>query len=165
MELFDIHVSNLIQKPICFMQNCKPSLLDVLLTNSKSLCIKTLNFATGISDCHNMISTVINNQIPKNEKQKLQYRSFRSVDTDALNLDMKTVRITGSHQDENFNFHSVYDNFETDFRIVLDKHIPIEERFVKNNQLPYMNRTFRKAIYSKKMVYHKYLKNKKVQTK
>ena len=94
MELFDI--SNLIQKPTCFMKNCKPSLLDVLLTNSKSLCIKTLNVATGISDCHNMISTVINNQIQKTEKQKNQYRSFRSVDTDALNMNMKTFRNTGS---------------------------------------------------------------------
>ena len=126
MELFDI--SNLIPKPTCFMKNCKPSLLDVLLTNSKSLCIKTLHFATGISGCHNMIRAVINNQIPKNEKQKIQYRSFRSVDTDALNMDMKTVRITGSDQDDNFNFHSVYENFETGIRDIFDKHIPIKEK-------------------------------------
>ena len=102
----------------------------------------------------------IKNQIPKNEKQKIQYRSFRSVDTDALNMDRKTVRITGSDQDEKFNFHSVYENFETDIKDVFDKHIPIKERYAQNNQLPYMNRTLRKAIYNKKMVYHKYLKNK-----
>ena len=75
-------------------------------------------------------------------------------------MDVKTVRITGSDQDENFNFHLVYENFETDIRDVFDKHIPIKERYVKNDQLPYMNRTLRKAIYNKKMVYHKYLKNK-----
>ena len=73
---------------------------------------------------------------------------------------MKTVRITGSDQDENFNFHSFYENFETDIRDVFDKRIPIKERYVKNDQLPYMNRTLRKAIYNKKIVYHKYLKNK-----
>ena len=48
--LVNIMEFNLIQKPTCFMKYCKPSLLDVLLTNSKSLCIKTSNFATGISD-------------------------------------------------------------------------------------------------------------------
>jgi hypothetical protein len=52
MELFDL--CNLIKEPTCFMKNCKNSLLDVILTNSKSLCFKTLNFTTGISDqyCH-----------------------------------------------------------------------------------------------------------------
>ena len=129
MELFDL--SSLIQKPTCFMKNCKPSLLDVVLTNSKSLCIKTLNFATGISDWHSMISTVINNQIPKTEKHKIQYRSFRSVDADALNMIMKDVMLTGNTEDENINIHAVYDKFEIDIRNVCDKHVPIKERYVK----------------------------------
>ena len=38
-----------------------PSLLDIILTNSKILCMRTLNFTTGDSDCHNMISIVITN--------------------------------------------------------------------------------------------------------
>jgi hypothetical protein len=36
MEPFDL--CNLIKEPTCFMKNCKNSLLDVILTNSKSLC-------------------------------------------------------------------------------------------------------------------------------
>ena len=133
------------------------------MTNSKSLCIKTLNFATGISDWHNMISAVINNQIPKNEKHKIQYRSFRSVDADALNMEMIDVRLTGNTEDENFNINDVYDKFETDVRNVFDKHVPIKERYVKNNQF-YMNRNLRKAIYNKKMFYHKYLRNRNSRT-
>ena len=35
MELFDL--CNLIKEPTCFMKNCKNSLLDVILTNSKSV--------------------------------------------------------------------------------------------------------------------------------
>ena len=53
------------------MKDYNPSLLDVILTNSESLFIKTFNFGIGISDWHNMISTVITNQIPKNEKYKM----------------------------------------------------------------------------------------------
>jgi hypothetical protein len=75
------------------MKNCKNSLLDVILTNSKSLCFKTLNFTTGISDCHNMISTVINNITPANEKQKIKYRSFKNRDVIALNEDLSKVNI------------------------------------------------------------------------
>ena len=68
MELFDL--SNSVQNPTCFIKDYKSSLLDVILTTSKSLCMKTVYFGTGISDWHN----VINNQIPKNEKYKIQYR-------------------------------------------------------------------------------------------
>ncbi len=74
IELFDL--SNLVKEPTCFMKNCSPSLIDIILTNNRKLCIRTLNFSTGISDCHNMISTVINNSIPVQEKQKIKYRSF-----------------------------------------------------------------------------------------
>ena len=63
MELFDL--SNLIENPSCLKKNCKPSLLDVILTNVKTNCIMSQNFATGVSDCHNiMIGTLININIP-----------------------------------------------------------------------------------------------------
>ena len=71
---------------------------------------------------------------------------------------------TGNTEDESFNIHAVYDKFEIDIRNVFDKHVPIKERCVKNNQLPYMNRNLRKAIYNKKMFYHKYLKVKNSRT-
>ena len=117
------------------MKDCKPSLLDFILTNSKSLCMKTLNFGTGISDWHNMISIVINNQIPKNEKYKIQYRSFRSVDTDALSTEMKDIQLTGI-DDDDCSIHTVYEKFENDIRNIFDKLVPIKERYVKSNQLP-----------------------------
>ena len=75
MELFDL--TNLVKQATCFMKNCKESLLDVILTNNKKLCMQALNFATSISDCHNMISTIINNITPRNEKQKIKRRSFK----------------------------------------------------------------------------------------
>ena len=75
MELFDL--TNLVKQATCFMKNYKESLLDVILTNNKKLCMQALNFATSISDCHNMISTIINNITPRNEKQKIKRRSFK----------------------------------------------------------------------------------------
>ena len=66
------NVSNLIKEATYFMKNFTPSLLDVFITNSKQLCIKVLNFSAGISDCHNIISLVINNGRPITEKHFLQ---------------------------------------------------------------------------------------------
>ena len=58
MELFDY--KNLIKEATCFKKDCLPTMNNAFLTNISRLCIKSLNFSTGISDCHNFISTVVN---------------------------------------------------------------------------------------------------------
>jgi hypothetical protein len=57
------------------------------------------------------------------------------------------------------NFSYIY-IFSYNFIIIFDKHVPTKEMYRKNNQLPYMNRELRKAIYNKKMYYSKFLKDK-----
>ena len=164
IDIFDL--KNLIKEPTCHMKNCTGSLIDVILTNSKNLCMKTLNVANGISDCHNMISTIINNTTPTNEKQKIKYRSFKSVNIESLNADLAKIQptIPSSVPKEIYSneklVDQVYEKYETDICNVFDQHVPIKEMYVKNNKLPYMNRELRKAIYDKKMLYTKYLKNK-----
>ena len=163
MELCDL--SNLIEKPTCFKKSCKPSLLDVILTNAKTNCIRPQNFATGVSDCHNMIGTLININIPKFEKQKIQYRSFRTLDVNALNNDLQNVKLL-YHEDgnENCSIDNMYDKFESDIVSIFDKHAPIKQAYVREKQLPYMNRKLRKAIYDKKRLHNKYLKCKNGKT-
>lgn len=87
--IFDLHC--LIKEPTCFMKNCNLSLLDDILTNVISLCNKTQNFPTGISDCHNFICTVINNATPKCEKAKISYRSFKQLDVNAMSTDLSNL--------------------------------------------------------------------------
>jgi hypothetical protein len=62
------------------MKGFEPSLVDVIFTNRTTLCFKTLNFNTGVSDCHHMISTFIKGNIPNYVKSKTQYRSFKEFD-------------------------------------------------------------------------------------
>jgi hypothetical protein len=55
---------------------------------------QTLNITTGISDYHNMISTVIYNIAPANEKQKIKYRSVDSfIRLQRSNSTNKTKRV------------------------------------------------------------------------
>ena len=56
-DIFDL--SNLIKAATCFMKNCVPSLVDVILTNQPRLCFNALNFGCCISDWHNMIGVAI----------------------------------------------------------------------------------------------------------
>ena len=148
IELFDF--KNLIQSATCFMKNCTPSLLDVILTNSKSLCMKTMNFATGISDCHNMICTVINNTIPNHQKIKINYRSFKTLDIDSLNIDLSSIVVPtpDNIQCSEDYVNNVYERFEHEVQQIFDKHVPIKQMYRKTKQLPYMNRELRKANYN-----------------
>ena len=60
--------------------------------------------------------------------------------------------------------NNVYNSFESEVNSVINKHVPVKQMYVKKNQVPYMNRELRKAIYNKKMFYTKYTKNKNAKT-
>ena len=131
-------VSNFIEKPTCFKKNCKSSMLFVILTNAKTNCFRPQNFATGVSDCHIMIGTLININIPNFEKQKIQYRSFRTPDVHALNNDQQNVELLNYEDgNENCSIDNVYDIFESDKVSIFDKHAPIKQAYVREKQLPY----------------------------
>ena len=124
IELFDL--SNPVQTPACFKKDWKPSLLDVILTNAKTNCIKPQNFSTGVSDCHNMIGVLITSTMQKNEKQLIQYRSFRTFDIRALNNDLQHVEFLGSDRNhENCSIDTIYDKFESDIVLFLTNTPPL----------------------------------------
>jgi thiamine phosphate synthase YjbQ (UPF0047 family) len=95
-----------------------------------------------------MISTVINNITPANEKQKIKYGSFKNLDVIALNEDLSKVNIQvqSNTSTNDIDVNEIYETFESDINTIFDKHVPTKEMYRKNNQLPYMNRELRKAI-------------------
>jgi hypothetical protein len=64
------------------------------------------------------------------------------------------------HLTNEIDVNEIYVTLESDINTNFDKHVPTKEMHRKNNQLPYMNRELRKAIYNKKMYYSKFLKDK-----
>ena len=124
--------------------------------------MRSLNFPTRISDCHNMRGTFINNTIPAQEKQKISYRSYRNLDMVALNEDLANINLPLQKDHQNRN--ECYQIFENEVLNIFDKHVPIKTMYRKQNQVPYMDRDLRQAIYVKKMYYSKFLKNKNSKT-
>ncbi|CAG2243357.1 unnamed protein product [Mytilus edulis] len=90
-DIFDL--DQLVKEPTCFKKDCRPSLVDVILTNKKSSCFKTLNFPTGISDCHNFISTTVKGQLPQQQNEKIIYRSYKNFDIDNFKNDIAKIKI------------------------------------------------------------------------
>ena len=56
-DLFDL--TNIIKEPTCFKKDCNPSLVDIILTNKCKSSFKSLNFNTGVSDCHHLTKVII----------------------------------------------------------------------------------------------------------
>lgn len=70
-DMCDIfYLSQIVKEPTCFMKNSTPSLVDVILTNKKTMCFNSHNIPTGVSDCHNLISTTIKGNLPVQDKKK-----------------------------------------------------------------------------------------------
>ena len=56
-------LDNIVKQPTCFTKNQTPSLIDVILKDSRSLLCNTINFNCGLSDCHRMISTSLKKRV------------------------------------------------------------------------------------------------------
>jgi len=89
-DIFDL-TNNIVSNPTCFMKGFEPSLVDVILTNRKTLCFKIRNFNTGVSDCHHMISTFIKGNTPNYVNSKTQYRSFKEFDVVSYINDLENI--------------------------------------------------------------------------
>jgi hypothetical protein len=149
-DLFDL--TNIIKEPTCFKKDCNPSLVDVILTNESKSGFKSLNFNTGVSDCHHFISTFIKGNIPICENIKQPYRSFKNVN------DLDKIHLLNESCDNVTDIDTEYDHFECEVSKVIDKHVPVKHCYPRKNPVPYMNRDLRKAIYNKQMLRNKYEK-------
>jgi hypothetical protein len=143
--MFDL--TNIIKEPTCFKKDCNPSLVDVIPTNKSKSCFKSLNFNTGVSDCHHLISTFIKGNIPICENIKQLHRSFKNFDA-----------YVNESCDNVTDIDIEYDHFECEVSKVIDKHVPVKHCYPRKNSVPYMNRELRKAIYNKQMLRNKYEK-------
>jgi hypothetical protein len=83
-DIFDLR--NIVKNPTCFMKGYEPSLVDVILTNKNNLCFKTLNFNTGVSDCHHMISTFIKGNTPNCVNRKISHKSSSTCDLSGVKI-------------------------------------------------------------------------------
>ena len=87
----------MVKEPTCFTKNQTPNLIDVILTNSKTLLCNTVNFNCGLSDCHNMIATSLRESCNKTEKKKVTFRSYKNFDEAQLNDDLSRVPFQVAH--------------------------------------------------------------------
>ena len=126
------------------------SCIDLLITNSKVLFLKTNFFVTGLSDHHHMIYTILKTKFEKFEPKKSIYRNFKQYDSDQFRLNI-------------FNSMSAMRNhavFEKKFVLMLDKNAPKKTKTLQGNQKIHFNKNVRRQVMIRSRLKNKANKSK-----
>ena len=140
---------NLAKENTCFKNPNNPSCIDLLITNSSCSFQNTITLASGLSDCHKMILTILKTTFPKAKRKEIIYRNYKNFDFKIFKNDLRK------------NIESVdnYEVFETEFLNVLNNHAPQKKKVIRANHVPYMTKPLRKAIMKRSQLENKYLQN------
>ena len=106
--------TNMIKSATCFTKNAPPTLNDVILTNQSSYCQYALNFNCGLSNMHNTISIQIKGNLPKLNRDFINYRSFKHFDQNKFLSDLHDKNVSAMI-DKTSDVNAADDNFETFF--------------------------------------------------
>ena len=158
----NFNLENIIKNPTCCIKNNTPTLIDVILINSKNLLCNTINFNCGLSDCHNMICTSLKEQCDPVVKKKVIFRSYKNFEEQQFNDDLSRVP---THVAQIFDdIDDVYWEHELLLRHVIDEHAPTKEKYPKKKSPPYMNSNYRRTIYKARQAKNAFSRNKSAQS-
>ena len=150
--LFEQNIKNLVKDKTCFKSVENPSCIDLFLTNCPLSFQNTTTVATGLSDFHKMVVTVMKTTFPKAEPKIIYYRDYKNFDLYNFRTDLRQELSKISEKD--------YMHFEITFLKVLEQHAPMKKKVLRANNKPYMTKSLRKAIMRRSTLKTKYLKNK-----
>ena len=151
-------LENIVKCATCFTKGADPTLIDVILTNRKSLLQNVMNFSCGLSDVHNLIAVQIKSNTPSLKNPYKTYRSYKQFNYEAFIQDLDNAKLDDQIINDNKDIHKTYETFESSFLDVVNKHIPLKKRKSTHHPAPYMNQELRHAIFKKKMLFNKYNK-------
>ena len=140
---------NLVKENTCFKNPNYPSCIDLFITNSSGSFQNTTTLASGLSDCHKMILTVLKTAFLKVKRKEIIYRNYKNFDLNIFKNDLRK------------NIESVdnYEVFEIEFLNVLNNHAPQKKKVIRANHVPYMSKPLRKGIMKRSQLENKYLQN------
>ena len=92
--------------------------------------------ASGLSDFHKMILTILKSTFPKVSPKQIVYRKFKNFDLNNFKNEIRTK----------MQLMDKYETFDEEFLKVLNKHAPLKKTFTRANHAPYMTKDLRKAI-------------------
>ena len=135
MQIYDL--SPLIKESTYFPSH-NPTCIDNFLTNQKAMSKLSRLFETGLSDHQKLISVVMKSGVFRGPPRKKVYRSYKNFDFEQFIIALKSELEKLSD--------SAYNESETAFCSVLNRHAPIKIKMLRHNNNSFMAKNLRKAI-------------------
>ena len=90
----------------------------------------------------------------KQDPRVIHYKDYKSFNTQSFCQD-----VFANLHEENVNINQL-EKFLNVLKKVFDIHVPIKNRYIRENQRPFMNKTLQKAVMTHSRLRNKFLKNK-----
>ena len=84
--LFNNDSKSLVEQKTCFKSTSNPSCIDLFVTNIPRSFQNTVTFASGLSDFHKMILTILKSTFSKVRPKQTVYRKFKNFDLKILKM-------------------------------------------------------------------------------
>ena len=112
--------------------------MDLILTNKKTLFMKSTTFDTGRSDFHKLSTTILQKTISKGIAKKIFYRDYKAFGHNTFEKRLQSKLTSETIID--------YSQFQSTFLETLNNIAPVKIKILRYNNNPFMNKTLRKAI-------------------
>ena len=146
------NLTSLIKKPTCFKNPENPSCIDLILTNRPHSFQNSYILESGLSDFHKLTITVLKTSYRKKPPKLVQYRNYKKFSHANFRNELISVlnRVN--------LYHISNDEFVTLFMEIFNKHAPLNIKYVRANENPFMTKELRKEHMNRTRLRNKYLK-------
>ena len=143
---------NLIKEPTCYKNVDKPTSIDHILTNHARCVQHSGIYETGLSDFHKLTYTVLKMFYAKQKPRIIKCRDYKNFSSITFRMDfLKELSLSKLKKGD-------FDKFMVIVNNLLESYAPMKEKYIRRNQVPFMNRNVRKAIMVRTQLLNKFRK-------
>ena len=147
---YNLH--SLCQKSTYYKNPEKPSCIDLSLTNSPRSFKNTQTIETSLYDFHKLVITVLKMYLPNNQPKVITYRDYKNIGVTVLFLRSCCLK-PGPLNKIISIFHNV-------FIEVLEKYVPEKQKYIRANQVNFMDSKLSHAFMLRSKLRNKFLKSR-----
>jgi len=126
---------NKISVPTRVTENTK-TLIDVVLTSHQERYSTSGSLSLGVSD-HDLVYVVRKNKLRRPSPHLIEYRSMKNFDQKKFLEDLNSVEWNVVYLNDNID--NVWEQWSTKYKEVLDQHAPVKKKWIRGDQLPWIN--------------------------
>ena len=148
------NLSSLIKESTCYKNPENPSCIDLILTSSSRSFQCSSAIESGLSDFHKKIVTVFKTTFQRIPAKIRNYRDYGDFNNDAFRECLITDLANENIGDGDLN------KFIETCHETLNNHAPSKKKYIRGNQMPFMNMELSKAIMDRTRFRNNFLKHR-----